>query len=72
MSSIGARYASLHIMQEKLKEELKEKTKREKKREEKAQNLAVETSFATGRISNKIYPSHLSYNDEQVTTKSQE
>ncbi|KAF8046773.1 hypothetical protein N665_0264s0012 [Sinapis alba] len=63
MSSIGASYAPLHLMQKQLKEK---KLKREKEREDKAQSLAVvETSLAaTGRKSNKIYPSRSSYSEQ--------
>ncbi|KAG2240493.1 hypothetical protein Bca4012_022408 [Brassica carinata] len=64
MSSIGASYAPVHLMQKKLKEKI---TKREKNREEKDQSLAVvETSLATaGRNSNKVYPSRSSSCNEQ-------
>lgn len=69
MSSIGASYAPVYLMQKQLKEK---KMKREKVREEKAQSVAVaESSLATGKKSNKIYPSRSSYS-ERVVTKSQE
>ncbi|CAN8328661.1 unnamed protein product [Cochlearia groenlandica] len=72
MSSIGASYAPVHLMEKKLKDKLK------KRQDDKdaAQSLSVETSFATGRTSNKIYPSRSSYNNNnnnnQETTKSQD
>ncbi|CAH8369239.1 unnamed protein product [Eruca vesicaria subsp. sativa] len=68
MSSIGASYAPVHLMQKQLKEKM---MKREKERQDKAQRVAVvETSSPTGRKSNKIYPSR---SHEQVeTTKSHE
>ncbi|CAN6824960.1 unnamed protein product [Brassica oleracea] len=62
MSSIGASYAPLYLMQKQLKE--KKKIKREKERADKAQSLAVgETSLDTGRKSNRIYPSRSSYSE---------
>ncbi|CAL9228531.1 unnamed protein product [Arabidopsis halleri] len=66
MSSIGASYAHLQVMQKKQKEKMK---KREKERNDETHSRDVETPFASGRISNKIYPSRLSY--EQVEIKSQ-
>lgn len=71
MSSIGASYANLQVMQKKQKEKMKKREKERYSGHEEAQNLDVETSFATGRIYNKIYPSHVSYN-EQVAIKSQD
>ncbi|KFK30537.1 hypothetical protein AALP_AA7G275200 [Arabis alpina] len=70
MSSIGASYANLHVMKMKQKEKMKKKEKERQSGRQEARNLSVETSFATGKISNKIYPSCLSYN-EQITIKSQ-
>ncbi|CAH8344589.1 unnamed protein product [Eruca vesicaria subsp. sativa] len=62
MSSIGASYAPVHLMQKQLKEK---KAKREKERGEKDQSLAVGTSFATsGWNSNKVFPSRSSCNEQ--------
>ncbi|KAF8109589.1 hypothetical protein N665_0094s0055 [Sinapis alba] len=66
MSSIGASYAPVHLMQKQLKEKIT-------KREEKDQSVAVvETSLATAdRNSNKVYPSRsTSYNEQASNRKS--
>lgn len=69
MSSMGANYAQLQVMQKKQKEKMKKLEKERNFDHDEAHRLPVETSFASGRISNKIYPSRLSY--EQVEFKSQ-
>ncbi|CAF2067183.1 hypothetical protein F2Q70_00033721 [Brassica cretica] len=67
MSSIGASYAPVHLMQKQLKEKI---TKNEKEREEKDQSLSVEASFTTtGRSSNKIFPSRSSYNQQASSNR---
>ncbi|KAG7544575.1 hypothetical protein ISN44_As12g001500, partial [Arabidopsis suecica] len=69
MSSIGASYAHLQVMQKKQKEKMKKIEKERNFGHDETHSRDVETPFASGRISNKIYPSRLSY--EQVEIISQ-
>ncbi|XP_019086457.1 PREDICTED: uncharacterized protein LOC109126940 [Camelina sativa] len=70
MLSMAASYAHLEVKQKNQKEKMKKReNKRNSSGHDAAHPLPVETSSASGRISNKIYPSRLS--DEQVEVKSQ-
>ncbi|EOA17930.1 hypothetical protein CARUB_v10006339mg [Capsella rubella] len=69
MLSMAAAYAHLQLIQKNQKEEIKKREKMRNSGDDAAHHLLpAKTSSASGKISNKIYPSRLSY--EQVEAKS--
>ncbi|XP_019087987.1 PREDICTED: uncharacterized protein LOC109127526 [Camelina sativa] len=69
MLSMAASYAHLEAKQKNQKEKMKKREKERNSGHDAAHPLPVEASSASGRKSNKIYPSSLSH--EQVEVKSQ-